>query len=127
MPQIQGVNREQITFSNLESQISKDNEIRFIDAFVDKLDLKQLGIQSLVQSEKKKQEELPLKMHCFKIVFVCLFEWIKEQPQIRERNSKECRIAVVAQRTMSQLSFHCRLPKDQCSGIKILFKLFVLF
>ena len=54
MPQIQGVNREQITFSNLESQISKDNEIRFIDAFVDKLDLKQLGIQSLVQSEKKK-------------------------------------------------------------------------
>ena len=44
MPQIQGVNREQITFSNLESHISKDNEIRFIDAFVDKLDLKQRGI-----------------------------------------------------------------------------------
>jgi len=32
MPQIQGINREQITFSNLESQIAKDNEIRFIDA-----------------------------------------------------------------------------------------------
>ncbi len=46
MPQIQGVNREQITFSNLESQISKDNEIRFIDAFVDKLDLKQFSILS---------------------------------------------------------------------------------
>jgi len=54
MPQIQGVNREQITFSNLESQITKDNEIRFIDAFLDKLDLKELGIQTLVQSEKKK-------------------------------------------------------------------------
>ncbi len=47
MPQIQGVNREQITFSNLESRISKDNEIRFTDAFVDKLDLKRLGILSL--------------------------------------------------------------------------------
>jgi hypothetical protein len=35
MPQIQGINREQITFSNLESQIAKDNEIRFIDAFVE--------------------------------------------------------------------------------------------
>ena len=35
MPQIQGINREQITFSNLESQIAKDNEIRFKDAFVE--------------------------------------------------------------------------------------------
>jgi hypothetical protein len=37
MPQIQGVNSKQITFSNLESRISRNNEIRFIDAFVDKL------------------------------------------------------------------------------------------
>ncbi len=35
MPQIQGINREQITFSNLESQIAKDNEIRFKDAFIE--------------------------------------------------------------------------------------------
>ena len=35
MPQIQGINREQITFSNLERQIAKDNEIRFVDAFVE--------------------------------------------------------------------------------------------
>jgi len=35
MPQIQGINREQITFCNFESQIAKDNEIRFIDAFVE--------------------------------------------------------------------------------------------
>ena len=40
MPQIQGINREQITFSNLESQIAKDNEIRFVNAFVVKLNLK---------------------------------------------------------------------------------------
>lgn len=55
MPTIIGINREQITFSSLEIQIAKDNEIRFIDAFVDKLDLKQLGVQSLVQSQKKKE------------------------------------------------------------------------
>ncbi len=35
MPQIQGINREQISFSNLESLIAKDNEIRFVDAFVE--------------------------------------------------------------------------------------------
>jgi len=35
MPQIQDINREQITFSNLERQIAKDNEIRFVDVFVE--------------------------------------------------------------------------------------------
>lgn len=64
MPTIQGVNRHQITFTDLETQIEKDNEIRFIDAFVDKLDLKQLGIQSLTQSEKKKPAELLLRTAC---------------------------------------------------------------
>ena len=71
MPQIQGINREQITFSNLESQIAKDNEIRFIDAFVDKLVLKQLGIQSLIQREKIKagrasfEDALFLKLYLY--------------------------------------------------------------
>ena len=35
MPELTGINREQITFSNHESQIAPDNEIRFIDAFVE--------------------------------------------------------------------------------------------
>ena len=75
------------------------------------MDLKQLGIQSLVQSEKKKAGRASFEdAIVFKIVFV--FEWDQGAAAVRERNSKECRNAVVAQRTMSQLSFHCRLPKD---------------
>lgn len=35
MPTVIEINCEQITFSNLECQISKDNEVRFIDAFVE--------------------------------------------------------------------------------------------
>ena len=53
MPIINGFDRSQITFSSLEDSIAADNEVRFIDAFVDKLDLKQLGVQSLTQSEKQ--------------------------------------------------------------------------
>ena len=44
MPTIPGIDRHQIIFTDLERQISKDNVIRFIDAFVDKMDLKQLDI-----------------------------------------------------------------------------------
>jgi len=50
MPTITGIDREQITFSSLETQIANDNEILFVDTFVDKLDLGQLDIQSLVQT-----------------------------------------------------------------------------
>ena len=34
------LDRQQIWFSNLEDAISADNDVRFIDTFVDKRDLK---------------------------------------------------------------------------------------
>jgi transposase len=42
MGYIQGNNRHQSYFSTLEDQVSADNGVRLIDAFVDKLDLQQL-------------------------------------------------------------------------------------
>jgi len=42
MEHISATNRHQIEFSCLEALIEKDNSVRFIDAFVDKLDLKQM-------------------------------------------------------------------------------------
>ena len=40
---IKGNNRHQITFSTLESQIEENNPVRFVDAFVEHLDLTNLG------------------------------------------------------------------------------------
>ena len=40
---INGNNRHQTYFSTLEDQVSADNAVRLMDAFVDKLDLQQLG------------------------------------------------------------------------------------
>ncbi|MDO5637687.1 MAG: hypothetical protein Q4G18_10630 [Myroides sp.] len=53
MPIINGLDRHQLTFSSLESAIATDNDVRFIYAFIDKLDLQQLGIHSLTSSDKK--------------------------------------------------------------------------
>ena len=39
---IKGNKRHQITFSTLESQIAENNPLRFVDAFVEHLDLTQL-------------------------------------------------------------------------------------
>ena len=40
---IQGNDRYQTFFTTLEQQVSADNPVRLIDAFVDKLDLQKLG------------------------------------------------------------------------------------
>ncbi len=55
MPIINGLDRHQLTFSSLEAAIATDNDVRFIDAFVEKLDLQQLGVRSLTSSDKKKE------------------------------------------------------------------------
>ncbi|MBL7729569.1 MAG: IS1182 family transposase [Chitinophagaceae bacterium] len=43
MEYIQGNNRRQSYFSSLEEQVAPDNPVRLIDAFIDKLNLTQLG------------------------------------------------------------------------------------
>ena len=43
MNQIKGLSRHPITSGSLEDSISAENPVRVIDAFVDKLDLNQLG------------------------------------------------------------------------------------
>ena len=40
---IKASNRNQLVFSTLEMQIEQDNPVRFVDAFVDHIDLSQLG------------------------------------------------------------------------------------
>ena len=51
MPIINGLEGHQLTFSSLEAAIATDNDVRFIDAFIDKLDLQQLGVRSLTSSD----------------------------------------------------------------------------
>ena len=45
MQHISGDNRFQYEFSNLEDCIPQDDPVRFIDAFVEKVDLKKLGFK----------------------------------------------------------------------------------
>jgi transposase len=44
---IAGLDRQQMQLSSMEDAISQDNIVRFVDAFVDKLDMEKLGFQVL--------------------------------------------------------------------------------
>ncbi len=58
MYHIQGIDRFQITFSSLDEQIDKQNPVRIIDAFIEKLDLDLLGFvnKPLKSGENQKQK-----------------------------------------------------------------------
>ena len=43
MQHIIGISRQQLRFTSLEDTISPDNQVRFIDAFVESIDLSKLG------------------------------------------------------------------------------------
>ena len=53
---IHGTNRHQSYFSTLEDQVSADNTVRLIDAFIDKLDLYQLEFTNTIH---KSEIEMP--------------------------------------------------------------------
>lgn len=45
MQHITGITRNQMVFTSLEESVSKDNPVRFIDVFVENIDLKALGFE----------------------------------------------------------------------------------
>ncbi|MBK8608423.1 MAG: hypothetical protein IPL84_00260 [Chitinophagaceae bacterium] len=49
---IQGQPRQQTYFSTLEDQVAADNPVRLIDAFIDKVDLQQLGFKKQYSKQR---------------------------------------------------------------------------
>jgi transposase len=65
---IPGSNRHQSYFSTLEDQVSADNAVRLIDAFIDKLDLLQLGFTNTVHKSEGRPPYAPsvlLKLYLY--------------------------------------------------------------
>ena len=55
---IKGNNRDKLVFSTLEIKIEQDNPVRFVDAFVEHLDLSQLGFMVSAFLIQKNEERI---------------------------------------------------------------------
>ncbi len=65
---IQGTNRNQTYFATLEEQVSADNAVRLIDAFIDKLDLQKLGFTNTIHKSEGRPPYAPgvlLKLYLY--------------------------------------------------------------
>ena len=128
MPIISGTHREQITFTSLEVQISKDNEVRFIDAFVDKLDVKKLGIQSLIQSQKKKAGRASYEDTLFlKLYLYAYLNGLRSSRRLEKESQRNIELQWLLKGLTPNYHSIADFRKINASALQNLFKLFVLF
>ena len=122
---IQGTSRSQTYFSTLDDQVSSNNAVRLIDAFVDKLDLLQLGFTKTIHKSEGRPPYAPavlLKLY--------LYGYLNKIRSSRKLE-RECIRNVELQWLMQQLqpNYHsiADFRKVHALPLKHLFKLYVQF
>ena len=125
MQHIQGILRNQLQMGSLEDKIAQDNPVRFIDAFVNVIDLSKIGFQTrILKSEGRPsyRTEVFLKIY--------LYGYLNSIRSSR-RLEKECFRNIEMQWLLEAIcpNYHsiADFRKDNPKALKQLFKLFVSF
>ena len=125
MQHIQGILRNQLQMGSLEDKITQDNPVRFIDAFVNVIDLSKIGFQTrILKSEGRPsyRTEVFLKIY--------LYGYLNSIRSSR-RLEKECFRNIEMQWLLEAIcpNYHsiADFRKDNPKALKQLFKLFVSF
>lgn len=138
MNHIQGIDRFQLSFSCLDDQIDKENPVRVIDAFIDKLDLDLLGFVSKPVKTEEHEQPKPSNRYMdgrpsyepkilLKLYFYGYFNGIRSS----RRLERECVRNIEVRWLLGSLvpNYHtiADFRKDNPKALKNCFKLFVLF
>ena len=125
MQHITGIARNQMVFTILEDFISKDNSVRFIDAFVKNIDLKTLGFELQIL----KTEGRPA-FNTQTFLKIYLYGYLNGLRSSRKLE-KECVRNIELQWLLCGLvpNYHSisDFRKNNPTGLKKLFKVFVSF
>jgi transposase len=125
MQYIQGNNRYQSYFSTLEDQVSAQNPVRLIDAFIDKLDLLRLGFAGIVHKSEGRPPFAPqvlLKLY--------LYGYLNKIRSSRKLE-KECSRNIELQWLLQSLTpnYHTIADFRKLHGVPLqsMFKLYIQF
>ena len=122
---IKGNNRDQLVFSTLEMQIELENPVRFVDAFVEQIDLNQLGfVLNALKTEGRPSFESKLFLKIY------LYGYLNGVRSSR-RLEKECirNLELHWLTALLQPNYHsiADFRKENPMALKNVFKLFVMF
>jgi transposase len=122
---ISGTNRHQSYFSTLEEQVGEENQVRLIDAFIDKLDFRKMGFS---KSEHKAEGRPAFSPQVFLKLY--LYGYLNKVRSSRKL-ARECRRNIELQWLLQNLSpnYHsiADFRKLHAQPLQNMFKLYIQF
>ena len=125
MQHITGIPRNQMTIASLESSISADNPIRFIDAFVEHIDLKALDftVQTLkTEGRPSFDTKIFLKLYLYGYL-----NGLRSSRKLEKESIRNIELQWLLFGLTPNYHSISDFRKDNASGLKKLFKVFVSF
>jgi transposase len=122
---IQGNNRHQTYFSTLEDQVSADNPARLMDAFVDKLDLQQLGFTNTTYKPEGRPSYPPSIL--LKLYLYGYLNKIRSSRKLEKECSRNIELQWLLQGLQPNYHTIADFRKVHAMPLQSMFKLYVQF
>ncbi len=122
---IQGTSRHQTYFATLEDQVSADNAVRLIDAFIDKLDLHQLGFSNTIHKSEGRPPYAPgilLKLYLYGYL-----NRIRSSRKLEKESARNIELQWLLQQLQPNYHTIADFRKAYARQLQCMFKLYVQF
>lgn len=125
MQYIQGKNRHQSYFSTLEDQVTADNSVRLIDAFIDKLDLEKLGFTKMAHKSEGRPPFAPQVL--LKLYLYGYLNKIRSSRKLEKECSRNLELQWLLQNLRPNYHTIADFRKLHAQPLQNMFKLYVHF
>ena len=122
---IQGNNRHQTYFSTPDDQVSADNAVRLIDAFIDKLDLHKLGFTGTVHKSEGRPPYAPGVL--LKLYLYGYLNKIRSSRKLEKECSRNIELQWLLQSLQPNYHTIADFRKQHAVPLQSMFKLYVQF
>jgi transposase len=122
---IGGSNRYQSYFATLEEQVSADNPVRLIDAFIDKLDLQKMGFCKTVHKSEGRPPYAPQVL--LKLYLYGYLNKIRSSRKLERECSRNIELQWLLQNLAPNYHSIADFRKVYGEGLQNMFKLYVQF
>ncbi len=122
---IEGHNRNQTYFATLDDQVSADNPVRLIDAFIDKLDLQKLGFTNTVHKSEGRPPYAPAVL--LKLYLYGYLNKIRSSRKLERECSRNREIEWLLQSLQPNYHTISDFRKLQAKPLQSMFKIYVQF
>ncbi len=122
---IQGSSRNQTYFATLDDHVSANNSVRLIDAFIDKLDLKQLGFSNTVHKSEGRPPYAPDVL--LKLYLYGYLNKIRSSRKLEKEATRNTEVQWLLQNLQPNYHTIADFRKAHVTQLQIMFKLYVQF